>query len=457
MKTKIIFIVCLLFSLLSGCSSETMKSYSRIKKSQNTLEGKFQNIYDFDLHNPDFFESKLDLARYYLLAGNYSQAWTYLVRAESIAKKSPKQVSKENEAAMYGCYATLYLMNNEVETAWQYVEKACNVPKYGNIYGYLAGRVLTTLDNKADALKYFDKTYKEYPGLITAEEIRPYMYLLGESKNYKKALELLELYFEKGEFFSGLGMFASGVYEKNDMFAESIFSAYLDYEYQSCFGNADDKKFVQNLNDLRTKLVSESGKESAIKAVDYMLSLYLDNDVKELELDFFPYKYIKLKKTAKYGAWSNKEFNEYLTLEKYFHNFPSYYWNLWTMLPKVNAGDLSNWKSILEKILLIGNSDYYDNSRLILGRLCGLNDSDAKKILLPEEVQRLILIYAEKADNRALDYIYNLLELPDCDYVIKSYSVIRQNLNNQALRKAFYEKAKLSDGRLKERINYILN
>lgn len=176
----------------------------------------------------------------------------------------------------------------------------------------MAGRVLTALDRKEEALKYFEKTYKEYPNLITGEEIRSYMYLSGESKNYKKALELLELYFEKGEFFSGLGLFASGVYEKNDLFIKSIFSAFLDYEYQSCFGNSDDKKFIQNLNDLRTKLVAEEGKEAAINAIDYIISLYLDTDVKEMDLDFFPFQYIKLKKIAKSGVWSNKEFNEYL-------------------------------------------------------------------------------------------------------------------------------------------------
>ena len=454
---KIAFFYLIIISLLSGCSSENMKSYSSIKKSQNNLEEMYQDIYDFDLRNPEFFESKLDLARYYLLIGNYNQTMSYLIRAESIAKKSPKQVSKENEAALYGCYATLYLMNNDVETAWQYVEKACSVPKYGIIYGYLAGRVLISLGKKEEALKYFNETYKKYPGLITGEEIRPYMYLLGESKDYKKALDLVELYFEKGDFFAGLGIFASGVYEKNDMFVESIFSAFLDYEYQSCFGNTDDKKFVQNLNDLRSKLLADSKNVSSINAIDYLISLYMDTDVKEPEIKFFPLQYVKLKKIAKKRAWSNKEFNEYLELEKYFHNFPCYYWNLWVMLPKVDAGELTNWKVILEKILLLGNSDYYEPTRILLGKLCGFNDSDAAKVLLPGEVNRLLIIYTNDGDKRALDYIFAFLELPDCDYLIQSYQIIKQSLNNQAIRQAFINQERQSSGRLKERLHYILN
>ena len=214
---------------------------------------------------------------------------------------------------------------------------------------------------------------------------------------------------------------------------------------------------MQNLNELRNKLVSESKDEKSINAVDYMLSLYLNTDVKEPNIDFFPFEYIKLKKAAKTRAWSNKEFNEYMALEKYFKNFPCYYWNLWAMLPRVQAGDLSNWKVILEKIILLGNSDYYDSSRVILGKLSGLNDTDASKILLPQEVQRLILIYLNDRDQRALDYILALLELPDCDYVIQGTQIIKQSIDNKTLRQALYEKSLASNGRLKERINYILN
>lgn len=456
MKKNISFLLVILV-LFAGCCSKNMKNYKRIKQSNSNIADLYQDIYSFDLDNPDFYESKLDLARYYLLTGNYSEAWAFLLRAEAIASKFPEQMKKENEAAMYACHASLLLMNNQVEAAFEYVKKACDVPKYGKIYGYLAGRVLTTLDRKQEALGYFEKTYKEYPNLITGEEIRSYMYLLADFKNYKKALDLLELYFEKGSYFSGLGMFASGIYEKNGLMRESIFSAFLDYEYQSCFGNADDKRFVQNLNDLRSKLISESKEEAVVHAVDYMLSLYIDTDVSKPDMDFFPVKYIELKKIAKDKSWSNKEFNEYLTLEKYFKNFPCYYWILWEMLPKINSGDLVNWKSILEKIILLGNSEYYEPAKIALGKLAGLTAADSSKLLLPQEVQNLLWIYISKGDEKVLDYIYDFLTLPDCDYVLQSYPIIKQNLNNNSLRQAFLNKSKTVNGRLKERIDYILN
>lgn len=456
MKKKVPILLFILF-LFIGCSSKNMKNYKLIKQSSSNIADLYLDIYSFDLKNPDFYESKLDLARYYLLVGNYNEALAFLLRAEAIAAKFPEQMTKENEAAMYGCHATLLLMNNQVESAFEYVEKACNVPKYGKIYGYLAGRVLTTLDRKQEALVYFEKTYKEYPNLITGEEIRSYMYLLADSKNYKKALELLELYFEKGAYFSGLGMFASGIYEKNGLLGESIFSAFLDYEYQSCFGNSDDKKFVQNLNDLRSKLVLAEDDKFAVNVVDYMLSLYIDADVSKPDMDFFPVKYIELKKIAKNKSWSNKEFNEYLALEKYFKNFPCYYWNLWKMLPRINSGDLSNWKSVLEKIILLGKSEYYEPAKISLGKLSGLNSADSSKLLLPQEVQNLLWIYFSNGDEKLLDYVYDFLALPDCDYILQGYQIIKNNLNNNSLRQAFLNKSKTANGRLKERIDYILN
>ena len=141
-----------------GCSSKNMKNYNNVKKNHNNLLSMYQDIYAFDLNNPDFFESKLDLARYYLLIGNYNESMSFLIRAEAIAKKNPKKVSKENEAAMYGCYATLFLINNQIEIAYQYVEKAYNIPKYGKLYGYLLGRILINLDKKEEALKCFEST-----------------------------------------------------------------------------------------------------------------------------------------------------------------------------------------------------------------------------------------------------------------------------------------------------------
>ncbi len=94
---------------------------------------------------------------------------------------------------------------------------------------------------------------------------------------------------------------------------------------------------------------------------------------------------------------------------------------------------------------------------LSMMRLAGLNASDSSKLLLPQEVQNLLWIYISKGDEKTLDYIYDFLTLPDCDYVLQSYQIIKQNLNNNSLRQAFLNKSKTVNGRLKERIDYILN
>ena len=127
------------------------------------------------------------------------------------------------------------------------------------------------------------------------------------------------------------------------------------------------------------------------------------------------------------------------------------------MLPKINSGDLSNWKSVLEKIILLGKSEYYEPAKISLGKLSGLNSADSSKLLLPQEVQNLLWIYFSNGDEKLLDYVYDFLALPDCDYILQGYHIIKNNLNNNSLRQAFLNKSKTANGRLKERIDYILN
>ena len=81
MKKKVPILLFILF-LFIGCSSKNMKNYKLIKQSSSNIADLYQDIYSFDLKNPDFYESKLDLARYYLLVGNYNEALAFLLRAE---------------------------------------------------------------------------------------------------------------------------------------------------------------------------------------------------------------------------------------------------------------------------------------------------------------------------------------------------------------------------------------
>ena len=67
-------IVLFLSVVLCSCASKGMKEYDDIKNANETPIIVMNNIYNFELQNPDHFLSKLDLARYFILLGNYEES-----------------------------------------------------------------------------------------------------------------------------------------------------------------------------------------------------------------------------------------------------------------------------------------------------------------------------------------------------------------------------------------------
>ena len=454
-------IVLFLSVVLCSCASKGMKEYDDIKNANETPIIVMNNIYNFELQNPDHFLSKLDLARYFILLGNYEESERYLIRAEGVINKIGKRgIANEDIAALYGCLAVVNLADQNLQTAWDYTQKAYKIPKAGKYYGYLAGRVLASLGRKEEAIQYFDKTYALYPEQISGEELRAYMYLAADANDWQKCMNLLELYFEKGLYFPNLGLFASGVYEKNGRFVKSIYAAYLDYEYQSGLGGADDAAFVRNLHNLKTTIITEGKGKDAEDAVDIIIGLYDTSGSGENtiagETDFFPYKYIMLKKKAEYASWDEEDFQEYITLEKYFASFPGYYWMLWEEVQSGRYGEVKQWIPILEKIILLGDSIYIKPSRKALANLANIGDT-ADRLLLPQEVQQLFVNVRTTNNGAVLEPFFDLLELPDCSYVMNALLIARSAASDPMTRNILSARNQSATGRLRERLSYILS
>lgn len=454
------FIISLLFMslLILGCTlDKEQKEYKELKESCND-SNLYQTIFAYELEHPSHFESKLDLAKLNLFAGDYSKAWEYLIRADGILKNTKNvKVSDSDLSSMYATFATLNLISNNLEQANEYIKKAYTVPKYGANYGYLKGRIDFALKNTDSAWDAFEQTYKKFPEQINAEEIKTYMYLAADRKEYKKALDLLELYFNKGTFFPGLGLFASGIYEKNCNLERSVFSAFLDYEYQSCFTKQDDKLFVENLKNAITKAESE-GNTDEMNALKAVIALYTDSEFPIIETDFFAYKYIYYKYKYLHSQWVPNDAKYYFSIENNMNTFPSYYWLLWEVVSKADIKNYSNWTSVLEKILMLNKSIYTDDARIALGKISGFSEKDAEKLLIPAEVQGILNNYFSTENESILNPIYNFISLNDNSYVYSALAILKSySADNPLLKKVLSAKADVSAGRLKERLLFILN
>lgn len=463
-KSLIIFSLLIFTSLfLSNCAKNktvTMEKneYEELKKSKNDSD-LYEFIYMYELEHPDHFASKLDLAKLNLFAGNYSEAWKYLTRAEGIAKTSEKKLSNQELSSMYGTFASLYVVSNDYNQAKTYIDKAYDVPKFGEQFGFLKGRIEAELGNNEDALKVFDKTYSKYSAQISPDELRTYLYLTANFANYKKALTLLEKYFKTGAFFPGLGLLASGIYEKNNDYTKSVLSAFLDYEYNSCYGNKNDKKFSENLK-TAIKKAQEENNPDAQKALQAILSLYSkDVELPIIDTDFFAYKYIYYK--YKYLNF-NLEPNDatyYLSIENNMKTFPIYYWILWDSASKNGITNYTNWIPVLEKIILLSSSDYTEKARIALGKIKGLSENESKKLLLPVEVQNYVNSFISTGDEKILGPIYEFISVKDCDYVFTALSILkRYSKTYPLLRKQLTDNASsIKSSRLTERLEFIIN
>ncbi len=353
------------------------------------------------------------------------------------------------------------LISSKIDVAWDYAQKSYSVPKSGKHYGYLCGRILVAMEKNEDALKYFDECYSLFPDAIDPESARAYMYLLAKNENYIKAKEILEIYIDKGSFFAGLGLYASGVYEKCGDLAKSIYSAFLDYEYHSCFGKADDKRFVANLNTLEEKY-KEKGIElddDGKNALRQLKSLYGTSPIASPATDYYVSQYIRLREKIRCETFDFEDYKNFVSLEKYFNQFPSYYWLLMNLVPQFESSNVQGLVlGLCEKIInLNSDSVFVPSCRSIMGRSAGLSDEECKALRLTEEIQNAVYLFARTGKTEYLDEVYAFLSLPDCTYVYDGVMLLKDFVADKNLADAFVSRAKTASGRLKERLNFILS
>ena len=299
---NILFSVLLFSVLLFACSQNNVNTeYEKIKNSDLTGFELFSEIYNFDSKYPDFIESKLDLGSYYLLQFNPQESYKYLVQAEALINAG-SHAEKEQQALLYNYIAIVYLLENNTEKAWNYAQKAYSVPDAGKSYGYLCGRILALINNEKEALKYFNEAYSAFPEKLDKDAARTYMLLLAKSSDYKKCASILDKVSEDGIYFPDFGIFASKVYESTGEYRKAVLYAWLDYEYKSDYGYADNEKFLQNLKNFELKFPDISQEKDVHDALTQLRSLYSNSSIPAAAGSDYISQYIQLKekKTGRY-------------------------------------------------------------------------------------------------------------------------------------------------------------
>ncbi|MDR0998673.1 MAG: hypothetical protein LBL70_06360 [Treponema sp.] len=264
--------------------------------------------------------------------------------------------------------ARMDLIRGEYGRALEYVEKAAalNREEKPELL-FLKGHILIAREEGEKALEFLDGLFKSHREDAGPEDIRAYMYLLANAGRAAEAAEMADLFFEKGDYFPGLGLFASSVYESSGETGKAVLAAFLDYEYQSGFKGNDDGIFLRNIGNLEERIGREGfggegdGGGSAAQPLRLLRSLY-DPETSapaSYEALFFPGDYILCKKKILEGSLTGADFSRYLSLEPYFRAFPSYYWNLWQGALLVSERPPAEYLAALQKVIALDREGVY--------------------------------------------------------------------------------------------------
>jgi len=339
------------------------KEYERIKASGLTGDALLTVLTEFELKNMNHFSSKVDLGGYYLLTGNFQLAENFFLRAVEVEPKSPISMEiKQNISIMYGSLARIYLSRNDFSKAIDYVEKAIAAEEeQGKIYRFLKAHILIAQEKQEEALTLFYELYQSQREQMDNDDIQAFMYLLAKAQRFSDCAIMVDLYFEKGPFFQGLGVFASGAYEASGQPNKAVLAAFLDYEFYSGYIETNDSDFLANLNSLEKQqelmgMIHQTG-----PTLRLLRSLF-DNSELNFERSynaFFVEDYCYLKKKILTKTLSVNEFEQYLQLEHYFSRFPIYYWNIWQAALELSLTNTINLIPILEKIIILDRNGRY--------------------------------------------------------------------------------------------------
>jgi hypothetical protein len=263
--------------------------------------------------------------------------------------------------------ARMDLIRGEYGRALEYTERAIALGKEerpGLLF--LKGHILIAGEENEKALEFLTGLFKTRREEAGPEDIRAYMYLLARAGRAAEAAEMTDLFFEKGVYFPGLGLFASSVYESCGESGKAVLAAFLDYEYQSGF-REDDEAFLQNIGNLEERLRREgpgeegAGDGKAAQSLRLLRSLYEPETgaPAAYEAPFFAGDYILYKKKILAGSLTEADFDRYLSLEPYFRVFPSYYWNLWQGALLISGKPPAEYLAALEKVIALDREGIY--------------------------------------------------------------------------------------------------
>lgn len=387
MKNSSFLKIFLLF-LFTGCSLNTQKKYDKlINTATDDISSVIKSITEFEIENPKHFESKIFLAEYYYAMDDYDNAENYLKRAEKVKNHAAKATKQDNLAKLYAYLARLSFIKKDYNAVVNYANTTSKYDKENHyLIDFLKGHAYVAMENDEEAIKIFDAAYAQNADKATPNDLQAYMYLLNQANRMDECKDIINKYLETGNWFYGLGQFCSGVYEKCGNIQESLFFAFMDYEYYSSMGQADDVRFVENLKNVEAALKTNGQYETAAPALNLILGLYTNvGNYSGKVSPCFISDYLIIRHKIMTHDVTQLDFNVLLGMENYLSAFPVYYWSIWETVKILDEDSLKSFLPVLKKVIALSpTSRYSDMARNEITRVFGIRitaDSDLDLLL----------------------------------------------------------------------------
>jgi hypothetical protein len=285
--------------------------------------------------------------------------------------------------------------------------------------------------------------------------------LIDKGRN-DDALGVLDEYLKRFGYKTGISNTVSVVAQRAGRQGESILYAFMDLEYGREYGRIDAAKTERLLLELK-KVSGLADKEQSL--IDGLL-LYTRREwnpaLGELEKNGWKHHFYQFVKTIceiESGTVSKSEVEYFLKLEGYYRMFPAYYYYVWRGMKAAGvAYTIIEARTILEKEILIAKGTEYEKpTRRELGRLAGLSELEADKILIGPELDEIYGSVLKSGNVKELAKVLPMFDLPENVYSMAAEFGLKDVMKRSDAVKAYVEElATSASGVLKERLARVL-
>jgi tetratricopeptide (TPR) repeat protein len=452
-----IFIVVLALLVSCGDDSAFTSAFNQAMQEKSGRE-LFDVLIGIDQQYPDRLALKVNLGALMLQTGELEAARVYLQRAEQLVGGNG---DKKLKAMLYENLAQLALMDKNFDEVLSYADKALAEGDAGGI-SFLKGKVLYFQGKKDEALEAMDSGWPKIGDNVAQDELELYLDLLIDKGRNDDALGVLDEYLKRYGYKTGISNTGSVVAQRAGKQGESILYAFMDLEYGRECGRIDAAKTEQLLFELK-KVTGLGDKEQSL--IDGLL-LYTKREwntaLDELEKNEWKhhlYQFVKTICEIESGTVSKSEVESFLKLEGYYRSFPAYYYYVWRGM-KAEGIDYTivEVRTILEKEILIAKGTEYEKpTRRELGRLIGLSETDADKILIGPELDEIYGGVLKSGNIKELAKVLPMFELPENVYSMAAEFGLKDMVKRNDAVKAYVEElVKSAGGAVKERLARVL-